>query len=69
MAEEKEKKEEKKEEEVKRSPEQSEGKEATEIPGVEQTKEAMGMIQGMIGKIGDLIGGIFGGGKKKEEKK
>ena len=67
------KEEEQKREEEKQSYEQSEvreeevRKETEPIPGVEQAKEAMGMAQGVIGKIGNLIGGIFG--CSKQEKK
>ncbi len=63
---EEEKMEDRKEEEEKKEEEEVK-KETAEIPGVEQVKEAMGMAQGVIGKIGNLIGGIFG--CSKQEKK
>ena len=64
---EEEKKEESKEEEEKKEEEKKEEgtkKETEQIPGVEQAAEAVGIAQGMVGKIGSLIGGIFGGFSK-----
>lgn len=43
-----------------------EEKKEEKILGVEQVNEVTGIVQGIIGKIGSLIGGIFGkSGKKK----
>ena len=58
---EEEKKEESKEEEETK-------KETEQIPGMEQAEEAIGMAQGVIGKIGNLIGGIFGCSKQEKKK-
>ena len=49
--------------------EEEEKKETEETPGVAQAKETMGMVQGILGKIGSLIGGIFGGGKRSPEER
>lgn len=58
------------EEEKKEESMEEEGtkKETEQIPGVEQVRETVGMTQGMIGKIGNLIGGIFGCSKQEKKK-
>ncbi len=42
-------------------------KETEEVPGVEQTEEALQIVQGITGKIGSMIGGIFGGSNKEKK--
>ena len=59
-------------EEEKRSPEQSEGKEQEKKEEEKKEEKApcmgvAGEALGIIGKIGSLISGIFGGGGKKKE--
>jgi len=53
------KEEEKKDEEI--------AKETEEIPGVKEAKEAVGMVQGVTGKIGSLISNIFGCSSKEKK--
>ena len=55
------------EEEKKEEEKAEEKKKEEKIPGTEVAEETVGMAQGIIGKIGNLIDGILGGGK--EEKK
>ena len=62
---EEEKTEESKEEEEKKEEETK--KETEDVPGVEQTEEALRIVQGITGKIGSLIGGIFGGSSKEKK--
>ena len=45
-----------------------EEKKEEKILGVEQVNEVTGIVQGIIGKIGSLIGGIFGKSGEEKEK-